>query len=135
MALMQCPECGREVSDKAESCPNCGYILSESSSDTAKRSKLSEPVSNNFYGLLFIFTGVIFLIAGIFTIGIIIGIVFILFGIAGIGAGIQRMGGLQKGNCPYCKQPVEVPVNDGTFKCPHCKKISTHTGSYLETII
>ena len=24
MALIKCPECGREVSDKAGSCPNCG---------------------------------------------------------------------------------------------------------------
>ena len=25
MALIKCPECGKEVSDQAESCPNCGY--------------------------------------------------------------------------------------------------------------
>lgn len=25
MALIKCPECGKEISDKAESCPNCGY--------------------------------------------------------------------------------------------------------------
>ena len=24
MALIKCPECGREISDKAASCPNCG---------------------------------------------------------------------------------------------------------------
>ena len=27
MALIKCPECGHGVSDKATSCPNCGYIL------------------------------------------------------------------------------------------------------------
>jgi len=27
MALIRCPECGREVSDRAEACPNCGYPL------------------------------------------------------------------------------------------------------------
>lgn len=27
MALIKCPECGKEVSDKATSCPNCGYPL------------------------------------------------------------------------------------------------------------
>lgn len=27
MALMKCPECGNEVSDKAEMCPNCGYKI------------------------------------------------------------------------------------------------------------
>lgn len=25
MALIKCRECGKEISDKAESCPNCGY--------------------------------------------------------------------------------------------------------------
>ena len=28
MALVKCPECGREnVSDTAEACPNCGYAI------------------------------------------------------------------------------------------------------------
>lgn len=27
MALMKCPECGLQVSDKALSCPHCGYPL------------------------------------------------------------------------------------------------------------
>ena len=25
MALVKCTECGKEISDKAEMCPNCGY--------------------------------------------------------------------------------------------------------------
>ena len=25
MALIKCPECGRDISDKAQSCPACGY--------------------------------------------------------------------------------------------------------------
>lgn len=29
MALIRCPECGREISDKAASCPNCGCPSSE----------------------------------------------------------------------------------------------------------
>lgn len=28
MALIKCPECGKEVSDKASACPNCGYRIS-----------------------------------------------------------------------------------------------------------
>ena len=27
MALVQCPECGKEISDQALSCPNCGYVM------------------------------------------------------------------------------------------------------------
>lgn len=29
MALIKCPECNKEISDKAISCPNCGYPLDE----------------------------------------------------------------------------------------------------------
>lgn len=29
MALIKCPECGKEISDKAEACPNCGCPSSE----------------------------------------------------------------------------------------------------------
>lgn len=32
MALLNCPECEREISDKAESCPHCGYPISETKS-------------------------------------------------------------------------------------------------------
>lgn len=28
MALIKCPECGKDVSDKAQSCPNCGFPIS-----------------------------------------------------------------------------------------------------------
>lgn len=28
MALIQCPECGKEISDQAASCPHCGYPIS-----------------------------------------------------------------------------------------------------------
>ena len=27
MALIKCPECGRDVSDSAITCPNCGRII------------------------------------------------------------------------------------------------------------
>lgn len=29
MALMNCPECGKEISDTAKKCPNCGFKLSK----------------------------------------------------------------------------------------------------------
>ena len=33
MALIQCPECKKEVSDRAEKCPNCAYPLKDTNSD------------------------------------------------------------------------------------------------------
>ncbi len=29
MALIKCPECGKEISDRAESCPSCGCPMDE----------------------------------------------------------------------------------------------------------
>ncbi len=29
MALIKCPECGKEISDKASNCPNCGNPIAE----------------------------------------------------------------------------------------------------------
>ena len=29
MALIKCPECGKEISNQAISCPNCGYVVNQ----------------------------------------------------------------------------------------------------------
>lgn len=36
MALINCPECNKEISDKAYSCPNCGYPISKFSESEIK---------------------------------------------------------------------------------------------------
>lgn len=36
MALIKCPECGKEISDRATSCPNCGYPISQEPQPTAE---------------------------------------------------------------------------------------------------
>ena len=33
MAIVKCPECNREVSDKASACPNCGYQINSVKTD------------------------------------------------------------------------------------------------------
>lgn len=35
MALIKCPECGKQYSDKVKSCPNCGYQPKKSSAPIA----------------------------------------------------------------------------------------------------
>lgn len=37
MALINCPECGNDVSDKAESCPKCGHPVSEIKKENEQR--------------------------------------------------------------------------------------------------
>ncbi len=41
MALVKCPECGKEVSDTAYACPNCGYSV-KVHFDNLKRKKQAE---------------------------------------------------------------------------------------------
>ena len=36
MALINCPECNKEVSDKAKICPNCGFSISDASNDVVR---------------------------------------------------------------------------------------------------
>jgi uncharacterized membrane protein YvbJ len=53
MAIIKCPECGTEVSDKAEKCPKCAYPFSIASPQvqtqvielTSKRYKLQKLLS------------------------------------------------------------------------------------------
>lgn len=37
MGLIVCPECKKQVSDKADSCPNCGYPISAVKDNTGYR--------------------------------------------------------------------------------------------------
>lgn len=39
MSMIKCPECGKEVSDKADECPNCGNPISEKSAPKHKSKK------------------------------------------------------------------------------------------------
>lgn len=54
MALIPCPHCGKQISDKAYNCPKCGYDLTshpkeikEESANKAETPKLEGPVSKN----------------------------------------------------------------------------------------
>lgn len=42
MALMVCPECGKQVSDQAESCPHCGYPIPKYIAEQKKQAELEE---------------------------------------------------------------------------------------------
>lgn len=39
MALIKCPECGQQVSDRAKKCPHCGYVLTTPTSNSTKRNR------------------------------------------------------------------------------------------------
>lgn len=57
MSMLNCPECGKEISDSAKSCPNCGY----STTKKVKMKKLTKPkkigfdaIANSVIGCLFV---------------------------------------------------------------------------------
>lgn len=49
MALIKCPECGKEISNKAQTCPNCGYPIQNNGQ---VRIKIPNNVVDGFAGLL-----------------------------------------------------------------------------------
>ena len=51
MALIKCPECGKEISDKASSCPNCGCPLSEMITSGVVRIKMPNNIVEGWVGL------------------------------------------------------------------------------------
>mgnify|MGYP005846611127 FL=1 len=134
MALIHCPECSREISDKAESCPGCGFVLTKDDLPKVRKSDLSEIKKNPAIGTLCIIIGIIAILGGIPFISIIIGIFAIIGGFIFIGMGMNNISGTQTGNCPYCNHSITVGAKAATFKCPHCKKISTRNSNQLEAI-
>ncbi|GFI44867.1 hypothetical protein IMSAGC019_00175 [Lachnospiraceae bacterium] len=49
MALINCPECNREVSDKADICPNCGFGVAKYIERQNKISKIQEEAEKEAY--------------------------------------------------------------------------------------
>lgn len=56
MALINCPKCGKTVSDKAKTCPHCGFSISSSTSSTSKENLLKKAnvVSNSTKKIIWI---------------------------------------------------------------------------------
>lgn len=63
MALIKCPECGRDVSDKAEVCPGCGRQLCAEKT-ILKKNKNSNKRTNIIIGFIVVF--IIGIVLGMF---------------------------------------------------------------------
>ena len=85
MALIFCPDCGKEVSDSATNCPNCAYPLSKLKNQTPTY----PPIYQNNQLVIAGYIAVIlsFIIFPIFfmLIGIILGIINLTKGATGHG--------------------------------------------------
>lgn len=91
MALVQCPECNREVSDQATACPKCGHPLRESSGGNR---------------LLYFAVGIILLILCL-RVSILLGLVFLVLALYFILRAFAW------------KKKLPGPRN-AAFSCPQC---------------
>jgi len=53
IALINCPECNKEISDKAESCSNCGFKLKKEEKPQPTKTKTSSNKSKNIGYIVF----------------------------------------------------------------------------------
>lgn len=139
MALIICPECEKEISDTANSCPHCGYKLSNDSN--FKKTEVHSLPAKKGVGAGNLFIGIILLITGIITMfllgifGIIIGIIEIGIGLTLIKSGKDNAKGtLQEANCPYCGKDITFAEDKTRIECMHCKQVSIKNNNYLTPI-
>ena len=66
MALIKCPECDKQISDKAESCPHCGYSFEKRTSSNNQNNKANLNELKNKWNNKYLLIIVIILIAGYF---------------------------------------------------------------------
>lgn len=136
MALVSCPECGKEISDAARACPHCGYAIRESLTNQAKRTPLTAKAPARGYGIFLCAGGMVMALGGLLLclLFLPLGVVALVVSAMMILAGVKQFEDAQSGTCPYCGNSVTVPTKDPTCKCPHCHKTSTKKDNFLETI-
>ena len=131
MALIKCPECGNQISDKAESCPKCGYELNKKSdSVTTNANKIASSFANkgNFKYIL--------IILAIIVVG------FLVFnqpsnntgtGTGGTGTGGTGTGGTGQPTTPSTNgnQVYNDPYLGISFQVPSGYKVATDKEGYI----
>lgn len=134
MALIQCPECNKSISDTAEKCPHCGYSLAERKEFV----KVVKPLSNKQktgYGKASVgmICGIAMIAIGIPLCAIGVGVILIILGIVCFFSSGMEAKKYQYGECPYCGTELRVEVGNTSFKCPVCNNVGTQTENTLES--
>ena len=87
MAMIKCPECGREISDKAASCPGCGVPIGITHTSDSQPENTPSKQKDSTVKIIF---GILAIILAFLTFSVNIGFIILLlidlvaFGIAGM---------------------------------------------------
>lgn len=138
MALISCPECGKQISDSTPACPHCGYQLSVSSIPSAPApTKISEISQNYTVGIVMTVLGIFLLLVCLFALIAfpLLGIFIIWVPMVALVSGTQKISGTRSICCPHCGKIADVGKNFETYKCPACKKRSIRQDDYLKPVL
>ena len=144
MALIRCPECRREVSDSADSCPHCGYKIEKATLEkfvpVSTELSSSKPTSSEIVKAVICFVlGIPTLLWGILTMAAGYGFIMLALGLIVTIMGVLILRTFQDGKCPYCGGKMRLnrgtPANHGAYsiKCPFCKNVIRKTKTQLIT--
>ncbi len=94
MAMISCPECGKELSDQAAFCPNCAYPIAQKTDGKktgTKKKKGGKWLGSQLLGSMMVIFGLLFLGSSDMETGgiwpALLSFMFLLFGIFFIFAG------------------------------------------------
>lgn len=129
MALISCPECGKQVSDSASSCPNCGYQLFHGPTPT----RIGELNKSPSIGLIMLICGSILFLVAFLSLLLFFPLAFVLSipAVALIFQGSTKFFGVRFVDCPYCGKSIRMFDTARSFKCPKCGRKSTRDGDFL----
>lgn len=137
MALINCPECDHEISDKAQSCPHCGYVLPNSPSDPPVRepqpTSLGLQEKNMLAGSIGTICGMALLVVGILAAFVIlpIGLIIAAAGAILLSKGNSAAVGTHKVTCPYCGTSGTMESPAQSYRCSACSKKSVKRDGFL----
>lgn len=139
MALIICPDCQKEISSEAKSCPSCGLPIKKIHKKSTSIIANSTPFTVEKIGTFQrIWGGIITIILGfgvliIPLIGWILSPIMIIFGIILLCTKSSSFS-TRKGSCPYCTLPVDIIISEDAFSCKHCEQKIIIKGELFNTI-
>lgn len=117
MALVACPECAREISDTAASCPQCGYAKARPAADDpqkARRMRMRQHINFGGGGCLLLAVAAALPFVGIGAFGP-AGLVFgAAFGALLFAASLMSATAY---TCPRCEAKVDPPTSRACARC------------------